>query len=72
MFNTVSLDGKENEFMTLIEVAEFLGLDYFHARKILLSDNSLGYYEYGRKKLWKRSEIVAFRQKHYVARTQGE
>lgn len=72
MLNSVSLEATENELMTLIEVADFLGLDYFHARKILLSDKSIGYYEYGRKKLWKRTEILNLKQKHYVTPTQGE
>lgn len=56
-----------NELMTLKEVADFLGLDYFHTRKLLLDDNTIGCYEYGRKRLWRRVDIVSYREKHFKA-----
>lgn len=54
-----------SELMQLVEVAKFLGLDYFHTRKMLLMEKNLGYFEYGRKRLWKRAEIVAFKERHF-------
>lgn len=67
--NNLALENTEqtNELMTLSEVAEFLGLDYFHARTLLLNDNSIGCYEYGRKRLWQREDRVAFKEKHFKA-----
>lgn len=54
------------EFLSLKEVADFLGLKYHHTRKLLLADSTLVCYCYGRTKRWKLSDIINFRESHQV------
>lgn len=50
------------EFLSLKEVADFLGLKYHHTRNLLLADSMLVCYCYGRTKRWKLSDIIYFKQ----------
>ena len=54
------------EFLSLKEVADFLGLKYHHTRNLLLADSMLVCYCYGRTKRWKLSDIIYFRERHQV------
>lgn len=55
----------EKELLTIEEAAEILGLNYFHARKILLGAN-IDCYQYGRKRLWHREAILKLKEQHRV------
>lgn len=55
----------ENKLLSLKEAAELLGLDYFHARKILINDDSIGHYTYGNKRMWEKKELLEYKAKHY-------
>ena len=55
------------KFLTIKEVADFLGLKYHHTRKLLLADSTLNCHQYGNKRMWKLSDIVAFQEKHLIA-----
>ena len=55
------------KFLTIKEVADFLGLKYHHTRKLLLSDPILQCHQYGTKKMWKLSDIIAFQERHLIA-----
>ena len=57
----------KEQFLTIKEVADFLGLKYHHTRKLLLADSTLNCHQYGNKRMWKLSDIVAFQEKHLIA-----
>lgn len=57
---------KKDIYYTIQQVADFLGLKYHHTRKLLLADSELECYGYGRKKLWKLSDIIAFKERHLL------
>lgn len=57
----------KEQFLTIKEVADFLGLKYHHTRKLLLADSTLNCHQYGNKRMWKLSDIVAFQEKHFIA-----
>ena len=57
----------KEQFLTITEVADFLGLKYHHTRKLLLADSTLNCHQYGNKRMWKLSDIVAFQEKHFIA-----
>jgi len=65
MINVIEKSLLDKAYLTLYEVAEFLGLKYHHARKILLNDTSIGHYDYAGKRLWAKTDIIAFRDNHY-------
>ena len=65
MINVISTSPLDEVYLTLYEVANLLGLKYHHARKILLSDTTIGFYEYDGKRVWAKADILAFRDKHY-------
>lgn len=54
------------QFLSLKEVANFLGLKYHHTRNLLLSDSLLVCYAYGRTKRWELNDIIAFRERHAI------
>ncbi len=54
------------QYMTISEVAAYLGIDYFHAYKLLNEDNTMSYLKYGRKKVWLFTDIENFRLKHLI------
>ncbi len=54
-------------FLTITDMANFLGLKYHHTRKLLLADPELKCYSYGTKRLWKLDDIEAFKQRHIIA-----
>ena len=54
------------QYMTISEVAAYLGIDYFHAYKLLNEDNTMSYLKYGRKKVWLFADIENVRLKHLV------
>ena len=54
------------QYMTISEVAAYLGIDYFHAYKLLNEDNTMSYLKYGRKKVWLFTDIENFILKHLV------
>lgn len=51
--------------ITLKQVAEILGLKYHYARKLMLNEKSIGFVDYGGKKLWVRDEIIRYKEAHY-------
>lgn len=54
---------------TLIDMkktAEILGLKYHTARKMLFEDSSIGYVDYGGKKLWILDDILEYKRNHYI------
>ena len=57
----------KEQFLTIKEVADFLGLKYHHTRKLLLADSTLNCHQYGNKRMWKLSDIVAFQERHLIA-----
>ncbi len=57
---------QKEEFLTLKEVADFLGLKYHHTRKLLLADPILKCYQYGTKRMWKLSDIIDFQERHLL------
>ena len=57
----------KEQFLTIKEVADFLGLKYHHTRKLLLADSTLNCHQYGNKRMWKLGDIVAFQEKHFIA-----
>ena len=57
---------KVETFLTIQQVADFLGLKYHHTRKLLLADSTLNCHQYGNKRMWKLSDIVAFQEKHFI------
>ena len=65
MINVIEKSPLEKAYLTLCEVAELLGLKYHHARKILLNDTTIGYYDYAGKRVWAKTDILAFRDRHY-------
>ena len=65
MLNVISKSPLEEVYLTLYEVAEVLGLKYHHARKLLLKDTTIGFYEYDGKRVWAKSDIIAYRDRHY-------
>ncbi len=66
MINAVPKDFGKIEAITLKEVAEILGLKYHHTRKILLNTPSIGYYDYGGKRLWNKKDVLEYQSQHYV------
>lgn len=65
MYNTVR-QTTDDVYLTLKEVAQLLGLKYHHARKLLLEDTSIGFMQYNRKRLWLKSDILLYMQRHMV------
>ena len=65
MINVIDKSPLEKAYLTLYEVAEMLGLKYHHARKILLNDDTIGFYDYYGKRVWAKTDILAFRDRHY-------
>lgn len=65
MLNALDKSPLEKAYLTLYEVAETLGLKYHHARKLLLKDTTIGFYDYGGKRVWAKADIIAFRDRHY-------
>ncbi len=59
-------DVREATLITLKKCSEILGLTYHTTRNLLYNDNSIGYVDYGRKKLWVLEEILEYKRKHYV------
>ena len=66
MTSPIKTKANEKKFLTQKEAADLLGLKYNYARKLLLQDMSIGFYDYQGKRLWARCELIAFRDKHYV------
>lgn len=66
MLNTINKSPLEKAFLTLYEVAELLGLKYHHTRKLLLNDSSIGFYDYNGKRVWAKTDVEKFRDKHFV------
>lgn len=61
------MENKETkQYMTINEIAEYLGIDYFHAYKLLNADKTMSYHQYGRKKVWSFTDIEQFRLRHLV------
>lgn len=58
---------QNKNYLSIKEVAEFLGLKYHHTRNLLLADKQLKYYVYGKTKLWKLSDIIDFQHRHLSA-----
>lgn len=56
----------DKKFLSIKEVADFLGLKYHHTRNMLLADSLLVCYEYGRTKRWELNDIIAFRERHAI------
>lgn len=55
----------EKVLITLKQVAEILGLKYHYTRKLMLNEKSIGFVNYGGKKLWVRDEIIRYKEAHY-------
>lgn len=55
----------EKMLITLKQVAEILGLKYHYARKLMLNEKSIGFVNYGGKRLWVRDEIIKYKEAHY-------
>ena len=51
--------------VALKEAAEILGLKYHHARKLLLNDNSIGFYDFNGKRMWRKSDILNYKSNHF-------
>lgn len=66
MINTIPKDFGKVEAIPLKMVAEILGLKYHHTRKILLNTPSIGYYDYGGKRLWNKEDVLEYKRKHYI------
>lgn len=56
---------KNKESVTTHEAANILGVGYHKARRMLLEDG-ISHYLYGREKLWLLSEVIAFKERHFV------
>ena len=56
------------EELTTTEAAKVMGLDYFYVRN-LLNRHSVPHYNYDGRKIWKLTDILAFKAKHYVKPT---
>ena len=54
-------------YLCIQQVADFLGLKYHHTRKLLLADPTLNCYQFGNKRMWLLSDIVAFQERHLIA-----
>lgn len=52
--------------ITLKQVAEILGLKYHYARKLMLNEKSIGFVDFGGKKLWVKDEIIKYKEAHYI------
>ena len=68
--NPRSASNEYEPVMDISEVATYLGLDYFQAYRLLNNDKTLGYFKYGRKKVWRRQEIIEFKRRHFVVPTE--
>jgi len=74
MLNTTipeSIRRVRNKLLSLKEAAELLGLDYFHARKLLINDDTIGHYTYGNKRMWEKKELLEYKARHY-SKNKGE
>lgn len=67
---TTSIEKKK--YMNITEIAEYFGINYFHAYKLLNTDETMPYLKFGRKKLWLSSDIENFLQKHLVVPSKKE
>ena len=56
----------EKALITLKQVAEILGLKYHYARKLMLNEKSIGFVNYGVKKLCVKEEIIKYKEAHYI------
>ena len=62
----VKKDIKDKKLIDLKEVAKILGLKYHTARKILYNSTSIGFVNYGSKKLWLLEDILEYKCSCYI------
>lgn len=60
-------DISEEILVEMKDIAQILGLKYHTARKHILKDKTLRIVMFGTKKLWLRSEIIDFKNKHLLS-----
>lgn len=66
-FNNLERDIRNENLISLKQVAQILGLKYHTARNILYNEHSIGYVEFTpRKRMWVLADILDFKQKRYV------
>lgn len=65
-YNYKGADIAEETLIDMKEISKILGLKYHTARKILYNCNSIGYVDYGGKKLWLLKDILEFKCSHYI------
>jgi len=60
-------DISKEELVDMTGIADILGLKYHTARKYILKDKTLNIVMFGTKKLWLKSEIMDFKNKHLLS-----
>ena len=63
MTNAITIANKK--LIDLKTVAELLGLKYHTARRLLLNEPTIGFVDFGVKRLWVLDEILSFKERRY-------
>lgn len=65
--NLETRDIRNENLISLKQVAEILGLKYHTARSIIYNEHSIGYVQFtNKKRMWVLSDILNFKQKRYI------